>query len=559
MMKRILRYMLLLGMIGTTINAASSKKLADLEQLKARVQQHIQNPKLSSNVKTLMNDVGMESDKELLDGVKYQEKVYDSYYHSYRRTKDREVYWDPSNGVTYKNDDDIRRWSPLLDVYMYIPDTTYRPIEEPNNLKGKSKEDLKEEVKELWKSLLPAMDTNIANCKQQIKDDREDAKENRTAFRQFTQKFLEAPAKNQEAVARQKEANKGTVKSLQAVMKQGDKIALGTTGVICACILAWKGSTLFFSQLEKYINAPALIKKTTLPKNPLQKASRFWYGKPKEESRLAEFRGPDHLKEGLMNTIEQTQRAKEMGIPFKNILLYGPPGTGKTMFAEIIAKESDLEYALFSGADFNNFEKLDQAIIELAKIVEWAEASPRGILVFVDEAESFLRERRSPDADLRSCALTEKFLSLVEKPSSNKIMWVFASNNRGAFDVAAESRIATSFHMTLPSKEASCEIFLGAMEKMDIFLSDEVKQNLYKHSHLFEGFSGRSTEEVGLEIARIVALGEKEADLNLLLATIQITRDKNASFKKEQIKYQMARYGKVITEIDLESSPAPSA
>ncbi|GKD13420.1 ATPase family AAA domain-containing protein 1-like protein, partial [Tanacetum coccineum] len=100
----------------------------------------------------------------------------------------------------------------------------------------------------------------------------------------------------------------------------------------------------------------------------------------------------------------------------KGVLLYGPPGTGKTMLAKAIAKES----AVFSLA-----HKLQPAII------------------FIDEVDSFLRQRRSSDNDALTNMKTE-FMALWDGFTTDKnarVMVLAATNRPSDLDEAILRRL----------------------------------------------------------------------------------------------------------------------
>lgn len=86
-----------------------------------------------------------------------------------------------------------------------------------------------------------------------------------------------------------------------------------------------------------------------------------------------------------------TSNTKKNRAPFRHLLLHGPPGTGKTMFARNLALNSGLEYAILTGGDVAPLGR--DGVTEIHKMFDWATTSRKGLLLFVDEADAFLRNR----------------------------------------------------------------------------------------------------------------------------------------------------------------------
>ena len=77
--------------------------------------------------------------------------------------------------------------------------------------------------------------------------------------------------------------------------------------------------------------------------------------------------------------------------PYRHMLLYGPPGTGKTLFARQLAQSSGMGLRDPHWRDVAPLGR--DGVTELHKLFDWASSSRRGLLVFVDEADAFLRRR----------------------------------------------------------------------------------------------------------------------------------------------------------------------
>lgn len=108
------------------------------------------------------------------------------------------------------------------------------------------------------------------------------------------------------------------------------------------------------------------------------------------------------------------------------MLFYGPPGTGKTLFAKKLAMESGLEYSVMVGSDIAPLGPM--AVSEMNKLFDWAEVQSNGMILFIDEADAFLRDRQDEEMSeyLRHCVNT--FLYRTGTPN-DKLVVVLATNN----------------------------------------------------------------------------------------------------------------------------------
>jgi len=135
--------------------------------------------------------------------------------------------------------------------------------------------------------------------------------------------------------------------------------------------------------------------------------------------------------------------------PAKNMLFYGPPGTGKTLFAKKLAMESGLEYAVMVGADIAPLGPM--AVQELNKLFDWAEKQPNGMILFIDEADAFLRSRKGDDISEPMRHTINSFLYRTGTPSE-KVVLVTATNNPDQLDEAVHDRIDEVVGFNLPNE-----------------------------------------------------------------------------------------------------------
>lgn len=208
------------------------------------------------------------------------------------------------------------------------------------------------------------------------------------------------------------------------------------------------GIPLGFRMLERKWTRPKLIIKSS-QKSFYQKV----FGVKAEPIMQMIF--SSHLEKDLNDIVLITKmihnKIKEgkTNVKYRNLLLYGPPGTGKTLFATELAKQSGLEYAFMSGSSFAKF-KDGEGIEALDELFAWAN-NTSGLLIFIDEAETFLLKRENMDPQSKAYLLLNNFLNYTGT-RSDKFMIVFATNHKNALDSAMYRRIDDLIEISLPGK-----------------------------------------------------------------------------------------------------------
>ena len=115
----------------------------------------------------------------------------------------------------------------------------------------------------------------------------------------------------------------------------------------------------------------------------------------------------DKLEKQLMEISYAVLNRRKHYAPCKNMLFWGPPGTGKTLFAKKLAMKSGLDYAV---------------------LFDWSEKTKNGMILFIDEADAFLRKRQGEEGISEVLRQTiNTFLYRTGSPSYN-IVVVLASN-----------------------------------------------------------------------------------------------------------------------------------
>ncbi|KAK7024398.1 mitochondrial dynamin GTPase Msp1 [Paramarasmius palmivorus] len=148
-----------------------------------------------------------------------------------------------------------------------------------------------------------------------------------------------------------------------------------------------------------------------------------------------------------------------LGAP-KGVLLYGPPGCGKTMLAKALAKASGATFKFINIAAsvltnkwFGESNKLIAGLFSLARKTQPS-------VIFIDEIDSFLRERSSGDH--------EAMLWDGLKSSNERILVLGATNRPNDIDSAIFRRLPKRFAVSLPDHDQRVKI-LNLVGKHTIF------------------------------------------------------------------------------------------
>ena len=101
---------------------------------------------------------------------------------------------------------------------------------------------------------------------------------------------------------------------------------------------------------------------------------------------------PNDLKMRVVTLANAARKVRENNAPHRHVILYGPPGTGKTLVARKLSQCVGMDYALMSGGDVAPLGA--DAVTQIHNLFSWASFSTKGVLLFIDEAEAFLANRR---------------------------------------------------------------------------------------------------------------------------------------------------------------------
>jgi len=208
-------------------------------------------------------------------------------------------------------------------------------------------------------------------------------------------------------------------------------------------------------EIARLLSKPPLIRETSRSWLPRPAALLSWLQRPPGADKLAALFGDVVLERKLAKEVGELAQsvalATARGVPLRNVLLWGPPGTGKTMAAQRLARGCGMGYAMMSGGDVVPLGR--DAVSELHKIFDWAEASAKGVLLFIDEADAFLRRRQPGDADSAASEQTRAAINAVlarTGTQSTRFMLVLASNRPEDLDAAVLDRIDDTICFPLP-------------------------------------------------------------------------------------------------------------
>ncbi|KAK9665203.1 hypothetical protein RND81_14G097200 [Saponaria officinalis] len=174
--------------------------------------------------------------------------------------------------------------------------------------------------------------------------------------------------------------------------------------------------------------------------------------------------GLENIKQALFELVilplkrpELFSYGKLLG-PQKGVLLYGPPGTGKTMLAKAIAKESgavfiNVRISNLMSKWFGDAQKLVTAVFSLAYKLQPA-------IIFIDEVDSFLGQRRNSDHEALTNMKTE-FMSLWDGFTTDqhaRVMVLAATNRPAELDEAILRRFSQAFEIGIPGRKERAAI-----------------------------------------------------------------------------------------------------
>ncbi len=271
---------------------------------------------------------------------------------------------------------------------------------------------------------------------------------------------------------------------------------------------------------------PIVISHLVQPRVVSETSKKSWFGykAPTQQIAMSDLTFAPELQSQLLDIADRVQTAQLYNENLPNVMFYGAPGTGKTAFAKALALCSGLDYALTSGSEFAKITDLNLQNKELRKLLDWGMASDKGLIIFIDEAESLFANRKLPTTSKNVQDFINTFLALIPEKSQKNLMFIFATNHPFKLDDAITNRVGISVEFTLPQAPERTKILTTYLEKFAhenpdalVTFDPVVQKNLARYGEALEGLAPRAIKYVAEEMV-VYARRQKNRQLSDELA-----------------------------------------
>ncbi len=246
------------------------------------------------------------------------------------------------------------------------------------------------------------------------------------------------------------------------------------------------------------------------------------------------------VEENVEETHQTEAKSNSIELP-RGIFLLGNPGLGKSCMAQHIAYTTDCPIINVAGAELKNkwvggsAEKVATIYEEAAKL---AEQFNRPAIVFIDEADTILRDRESGQLesgtkDVQQEIMTMLFTYMDSPKAVKNIITIIASNmDQGFFDkafITRTQRINYVIHMQYPLKDAVIELvkFFAKQSPQTQELGEASNKVLEKlleerrHTHWFTPDSLKGLIKAAIDCATLRIEKSINAKYEVLLAAVK--------------------------------------
>lgn len=262
---------------------------------------------------------------------------------------------------------------------------------------------------------------------------------------------------------------------------------------------------------------PAILNKKQNPVyGRIDRLREWWSSKPMQKMVFN-----DEVKDRLEEVAKKTILLRELikkgkNRTYANVLLYGEPGTGKTLFAQQLARQTNMDFLPVTAASL--LQKGIEGIQYFDEIIDMANRSPYGAIIFIDEADGLLVDRNAIDPGLDHYKILEHILAVIDS-RSDKFMVVAATNRAYLLDSAMNRRFQDQIEMPLPNAQTRVKLVELYVQQILFNEQETNKQFVAAAKDLFVDavieFIANATNGLShAEIADMIEAMRNKAELN---------------------------------------------
>lgn len=260
-------------------------------------------------------------------------------------------------------------------------------------------------------------------------------------------------------------------------LKDPQNAKLAVLAITCMAVGvfgAWHGIKIGVKYLDQWLGAPTLAQETSIMSFG-DRVKGFLFGKEKLESNIKDVVLEPKLSARIEELTHSIENIVKNNSYFRHVLLYGPPGTGKTMVAMRIARSVGLEYIYFAASSLDQYS-LEEALIKLKDLFEYAKNSSKPIMIIIDESEILFANR-----DKNLSEKTQKMLNLIltyTGTETNKFVIFGLTNRPDDIDPAFLNRCDEQIEIGIPGKEQVKQILKMYIDKFLVKPAQEAAPKL---------------------------------------------------------------------------------
>jgi len=284
----------------------------------------------------------------------------------------------------------------------------------------------------------------------------------------------------------------GSVFNMRNAMQYGLPVAFASVITITGVY----GPRIFWNVVEKRLlnPKPAIL----LPGSKYGRTDRLkrWWAGYKTPPMIFDA----SVKERLEEIEEKTKNIRDniykgQKVTYDNLLLYGQPGTGKTLFAQILADKTDMDFLPVTAASL--LQSGVEGIKYFDELMGMARNSKYGTIIFVDEADALFVDRDTLRPDSDHYKVLNHILAATGS-GSNKFMLIAATNHAYVMDPAMGRRFQDRVLMPLPDENTRKEL-------LNIYMNEQLFGAKIRDSRFISAARSILTSEKIDEIAKQTA------------------------------------------------------